>query len=41
MNPMTDSSPEDLAKLEEQAKAAQEELKACRTKRRELTEEIR
>lgn len=41
VNPMADSSPEDLEKLEKQALAAQEELKACRTRRRELTDEIR
>jgi len=41
VNPMVDSSPEDLQKIEEQAKEAQEELKSCRAKRRELTDEIR
>ena len=38
---MADSSPEDLKKLEEQAIAAQEEVKACRSRRRELSDEIR
>jgi hypothetical protein len=40
VGPMADSSPEDLKRLEEEAKVAQEELKACRDLRRELTDEI-
>jgi structural maintenance of chromosome 4 len=41
MSAMTDSSPEELKHLEEQAIAAQEEVKACRSRRRELSDEIR
>jgi len=40
-NPMEEFSTEDCKKLEEQANAAQNELKSCRTLRRELTDEIR
>jgi structural maintenance of chromosome 4 len=38
---MSETTAEDCKKLEEEATAAQEELKQCRAKRRELVEEIR
>ncbi|KAL9189612.1 hypothetical protein ACHAXT_009287 [Thalassiosira profunda] len=41
VNPMAETSEEDIAKLEEQAQATQEELKACRAQKRELSDEIR
>ncbi len=41
VDPIADSSPEDLKQLEQEAKAAQEELKACRDRRRDLSDEIR
>ena len=41
MDPIADSSPENLKQLEEEAKVAQEELKACRDRRRDLSDEIR
>lgn len=41
VNPMNETSEEDIKKLEGQVMAAQEEVKACRGQRRELTEEIR
>ena len=41
MSAIADSSPEELKRLEEQANAAQEEVKACRSRRRELSDEIR
>lgn len=41
MSAMADSSPEDVKKLEEQAIAAQEKVKTCRSRRRELSDEIR
>ena len=41
MNPMAETSPEDCKKLEEQAKAIRGNLKACRTRRRQLGDKIR
>lgn len=41
MDPMSETTAEDCKKLEQEAIAAQEELKNCRAKRRELVEEIR
>ena len=41
MDPIADSSPENLKQLEEEARVAQEKLKACRDRRRDLSDEIR
>jgi chromosome segregation ATPase len=41
VDPMSETTVEDCKKLEQEAIAAQEELKNCRAKRRELVEEIR
>jgi len=41
VNPMVETSEEDCKKLESEARAAQDKLKACRVRRRDLADEIR